>query len=788
MFSAARKRPLCAGCLLLILFILLAKVLDLGIFGQPPENPLLSACVKEERRVQIIGRITDRNMKSRSVQYILSNSYLQSENQSIPLNTIIVTATTEDALAAGSVVLVSGKLSCPEQASNPGQFDQKLYYASQRIYYSLFLESCTVLEEGYSFKEALLQIRNHLLLKTEECAGEETEGILKAMLLGDRSGLSGDMKRGYQVGGILHILAISGMHISLLGQGILKLLQKLRLPFPLAAALSFTFLVLYCLLTGVAPSAVRAVCMFAVLLGARLLLRSYDALSALALAGILMLLENPAVLFASGFQLSFGAILAVTVIWPSASWLLPGQVRKPSALHRKAGQRSGQRWELTGRQISRWGYYYFRLFLRYAFFWFTISAAMLPLTAWYYYEIPLWGLLPNLLLIPLAPALMGLGTIGILTACLNEEAGQLLLLPLEYLLKAMHVLTDLIRSLPWATFVCGKPAVWQTILSAISLLTLACLLIRWKSIVGKSSGRQKRKLLVQYRKLAGLGVTLFLFVLLFRFEPVWSLTMLDVGQGDCLVIQNRSCAFLVDGGSSSVKEVGQYRIIPYLKSQGIQHLDGVFLTHPDEDHSNGILEIFRAVEEREVTLEIDRLYLPFWMEGGEEEKELVEAAGGTDTEICYLARGDSISAGITEMEVLNPLLTGGCHSGNSGSLVLSVSNGYFDALLTGDLESDGEQLLLPLAHSYEYLKTAHHGSKGSSSELFLQQVQPVVAAISAPAKSRYGHPHQETLLRLEAVGAEIYATIDCGAIRVEGNKRRWKLRGYLSTRRTSADT
>lgn len=181
MITAAKKRPLSAVCLILFLLLLLAKEAGLEIFGKPPDHPLLDAYVESGESVRILGTITDRIPKARSVQYILSNSYLQSEKQSIPLYTISVTATDEKELAVGSVVLVSGSISRPEQASNPGQFDQRSYYTSQRIYYSVFLKSCKVLKTEFSVREKMLRIRDLLLAKAEEAAGPGSESVLKAI-------------------------------------------------------------------------------------------------------------------------------------------------------------------------------------------------------------------------------------------------------------------------------------------------------------------------------------------------------------------------------------------------------------------------------------------------------------------------------------------------------------------------------------------------------------------------------------------------------------------------------
>ncbi len=784
MKTAVKKRPLCMICIVLILLILLARRMDLPIFGEPPDDPVLAACTEQERTVQIIGRVSDRRMKTRSVQYVLTNSYLRSENTQIPLYKILMTADEETELSAGSLVLVSGIISVPEPASNPGQFDLQSYYASQNIYYTVSASACTVLEQGGGVREMLLTVRNHLSSSLDSVADQDSAEVLKAILLGDRSGLTADSRRSWQVGGVLHLLAISGLHISLVGQGLLKLLRKAGLPMAPAAAAVFLVLAGYCLMTGASPSSLRAVCMFAVYLGSKLLLRTYDSLCALALTGILMLLENPAVLFFIGFQMSFCAVLAVSLCWPALSWLLPGQIKKPAAVRTRPGPAE----EVTPQRLEKtwisWFHYYRRRLLHQAAFWLVMTAAMLPLTSWYYYEISIWGMLPNLLLIPAAPVLLASGIFGTLAGSICRPAGRIAILPACWILQKISWLAERIRELPAATLVCGKPEIWQTALSAAILCILTGILLKERAAAGKQAEKKRKIRKDRCRKLAGAGLFLFLSVLLVRRIPLWSLTALDVGQGDCLVLRDRSACFMVDGGSSSVSSVGNYRILPYLRSQGISRLDGIIVTHPDEDHINGILEILTAVKEKQATLKVDVLYLPVWMEESEEEEELKKAASAAGARICYLAKGDSIHTENMELTVLYPLYEGGIRSGNSGSVVLSMSCGNFDALLTGDLESNAESFLLPLDRTYEYLKVGHHGSRGASSAEFLSQVQPSAAVISAPEDSIYGHPHQETLDRLTAAGAQAYVTRDCGAVIVEGSENTWTLRGYLLTQKS----
>lgn len=224
--------------------------------------------------------------------------------------------------------------------------------------------------------------------------------------------------------------------------------------------------------------------------------------------------------------------------------------------------------------------------------------------------------------------------------------------------------------------------------------------------------------------------------------------------------------YLVDGGSRDVEGVGIYRILPYLKQQGIHVLEGIFISHPDGDHICGIEELLIAVAERRTGLIIRHLFLPCWMRNGEEEKRIRLLADRAGITVQYLSKGDELRAGKLRIEVLHPVY-GETLAGNEGSVVLQISYGNFGGLLTGDLEGDGEREVLEEVEGCEFLKVAHHGSRNSTRMEFLEKVSPEICIISAPENSIYGHPHREVLERIEAKGADWYQTGLSGAVRVE---------------------
>ena len=437
--------------------------------------------------------------------------------------------------------------------------------------------------------------------------------------------------------------------------------------------------------------------------------------------------------------------------------------------------------------------------------WSAITAATLPLTAWYYYEIPLLGVLANLIILPLIGPVLALGAAGCAASLFSLFLAGVILFPVHLYLSLAEYVLDGLRCVPQASWICGQPALWQMILYYVLFAAGIFLFCRY----------QREKIFIM--PLVGL-----LVLLLVRPAPKFMFTALDVGQGDGLVLRaGHTCAFLTDCGSTSVSEVGKYRLIPYLKQKGIRQIDGIFLTHGDEDHISGVEELLEEIAKKQVSIHVDTLFLPVWMkkpqavtagadvgnnplyslaagdrartdgtvegaelidEGQHGAENLAELCRRAGVKLMFLERGDLISAGSLRIRVLFPLPPSESSlSGNEGSMVLLASCEEFDVLLTGDLEGEGEEKLLsetararsnqdmqglPDLKGIECLKVAHHGSKNASSEAFLKLVKPEIAVISAGLNNRYGHPHRETLERLEGVNADIFRTDQGGAVTV----------------------
>ncbi len=800
-----KKRPMCLVCLGLALGIWLMRLAGLPVFGEP-EKGQLEMLVQSEETVQVQGQVRDYEIKDNSKTYLITSCVLKVQENEIPVKKLYLITQQEDPITIGSVVSTEGTLEKPDAPANPGQFDTAAWYAAKGIFYTIWAEEIRVAQEAPpGFSEYMKQIRSRMVENLSVMLPESQAGILSAMLIGDKSLLDPELKAAYQMGGVLHVLSISGLHLSMMGMGLLRLLRKTGCHRLISSGLAVAGMAVYTVFTGNGVATRRAFYMFTVMVIAGLVGRTYDSVSALALAAVITLILQPENLTYSGFLLSYIAVIGAALVWPVwKKGMICGETVEKTARTEKffKGSENGdqgnggkagksrkreripekipEKWREKGRGLVA-------TLKENAVSCTLITLTTLPLTAYFFYEIPVLSILPNLIILPTMVWVMASGILGCCAGLFSVTLGRLALLPAFILLGLYETVMKAVQKIPGAVWICGQPSLIQVALFYIQL-TLVLAGISWASREENAEKKLTGFLFSRTGKiLQGCILAAAVICLLFRWDPPLSITALDVGQGDSLVIRKGAqSAWLVDGGSTDEKNVGNYRILPYLKSQGIGTLDAVIVTHSDEDHVNGIRELLELTGKRMTVLRIRRLFLPWWMQNSDCAAELEQLAGETGAVVSYMKKGDCITAGELTIRVLHPEEGEDYREEpNAGSIVLSLHYGEFDALLTGDVQGDGEERLLDVlkeeGQDYDYLKVAHHGSKNSTPEEVLSLTCPEVAVISCSAANRYGHPHQELLQRLSAVSADVYVTADTGAITCITDGRACTVRGYRTT-------
>lgn len=733
------RRPLAFLCLLCIVFIA-----ALTLFGLPPERgyrdrDTVSSLLEVPRSVSVTGEVLRSEVQEDYSYFILRRAVLSVESQHYTISNVKITLKVPVRYAVGVRVSAVGVLRGIEGPTNPGQFDKAFYYRLQGVGYTMSSPEITVISShAKPFRETLAIIRETLKKRIRMSFPEDIAGLISAMILGDKSLMSEDIRAVFSMGGVSHMLAISGLHISLFGEGMYRLLALI----PLfrknrkrgAGLISAVFLVVYAVFTGLSVATVRAVIMFVIMRGASFCGRTYDPPTAIALAALLIVIEQPLYIYYSGFILSFAAVSVITVFRERSSLVLG-------------------------------------LFL----FLFT-----LPVIIRSYYEFSTYSVLINLIVIPLMPFILLFGLLGTL---LGGGAGGIFSCPAIFLLRMIMKVLDFFRMLPYANFIVGRPGVGRIVL-------YYALLVVFIYISGRTRTRKIRFLLYPF------AVPL-IAVLVIRVRSGLSLHFLDIGQGDCCVMEMPGGQnILVDGGSSTVYDVGKERIMPFLKYEGIGTLDYIFVTHMDSDHTSGVIEILEAVRDGETAIKAGKLVLPYLKERGEAYREMEKLSREAGMETLYVKSGDSFSfeekgsgSGHPDRSVIftilgpDPEAESSPVDENGQCITFALKYGDFDCLMTGDVQNAGEanmtRLLREAHYTAEVLKVSHHGSKYSTPEELLDIIDPAISIISCGKDNWYGHPHAALLRRLMETDTEILRTDESGEVSVRTDGTEYSRRTFL---------
>lgn len=696
---------------------------------------------------------------TRTVIYLKKAILIRSgSTKNYPIRNIKCTGKEEkiNSLREGMHVRLEGMLVLPELPRNPGQFNRRIYESGKKI--DFYLENPTVLEvkEQRSGVREVVEIwKTEMMNRCEKIYPDAEASILEAMLFGEKRELSGDIKELYQAAGISHVLVISGLHISLLALAVAGILRRLGFPMPVWVILSVGVLAGYGILIGQPTTAVRALLMFFVLQGARLLGRSYDLLSALAFAGILMLLDNPDLILDGGCRLSFCAVIGV-------GWY----VSEKNKIFRSIGEKEKRKNRGKGGKGSSAGAILENIRAGWYLWLFT-----LPVMLDTFYQVSVVGILWNLVAIPLLPVIIASGGLGVVLAGWNIFLGSLAGSPAYGMLQLYQEIGNISEKLPVGMWTPGQPS--KPVIAGYYLVIFLLVLVE-KQLIKREKRWKIRKIF------PGMELCSMLLLLLLMAHP-WQqrekITFLDVGQGDASLLQSGGQALLLDGGSTSQKNVGTYVILPYIKQQGISCLEAVVLTHTDQDHINGVTEVLE--EGKKGWLTVKNLMYPYWMEGTEQGKQLKKLAEEAGASCRKIRAGDRLTIGKAEAVVLYPKEQEKIAEPNAGSLVLFWKWEGVRAMFTGDLPEEKERELLQNLPACEILQVGHHGSATSTCREFLEQVQPSLAVISCAMKNRYGHPSPDTVDRLKKTGCEIRYTMKSGAITIRKRGREILVTEYL---------
>ncbi|MCH7620357.1 MAG: DNA internalization-related competence protein ComEC/Rec2 [Chloroflexi bacterium] len=724
-----------------------------------PESPLT---VQEQQEVSLSGRIVnDPEPTARRVKLELAVESIDRGAGPFPQEgRALVYAAPPPALVAkrsypyfryGDQLNLTGSLQQPQPI---GDFDYPAYLASLDIQGILWASRSELVAEGGGLPglAQIYAVRRHLARSLESALPEPQSSLSRALLLGQRGQITGDLADRFRTTGTSHLLAISGLHVGvllLLTMGVagevLGRQRQIYLLLPLSA------IWVYVAISGLPPSALRAAIMGSVLLAAIALGRPRSLLPALALAAALMTAWNPQVLTQVSFQLSFAAMAGIAVALP-----LQARLREKMATARIFGR--GWASPLL-RHILGWTAAALLVSL-------AATLATFPLVAFHFNRVPLFGIFVTLLALPALPFLLVSSLVsagaGLIHPLLGQVFGWVAWLPLSYLLALVSHGPDTTVSGTWI----GKPFIWSWYLVLAGLVFLPELTGRlrrlgdyrislrsWAKVGGTrnwSPGNWSPKdralgFAAGILMLSSIGI-----ILLVRSsvgaDGLLHVHFFDVGQGDSiLIVTPNGRQVLVDGGPEAESAT---RALSGVLSPMDRSLDLVALTHLDADHSRGLLQVLNRYRVDDVLVgrpDEDAALYPQWRKALERQQILpIRLFAGYRIQL-----EQDVS-----LEVLHPPGEGAPGSfldANNSGLVLRLVYRDVSILLTADIEAEAERRLLDASATIksDVLKIAHHGSKTSTTAPFLQKVQPSLAIISVGADNRFGHPHAEIVNRLQ---------------------------------------
>ena len=703
-------------------------------------------------------------------------------------------------LHAGDTFWVITQARLPQTYRDAGAFDRRAYLAEQNIDLVGTLRAPELIEDLQRRKPTLNDrlARVRAKLRAEVGAlfrnSPDEAGILRAMLLGDRSFVDRREATDFQKTGVFHVLVLAGLHVAAFAAFLYWAGRKLRFSASRTALLTLIALATYVALVEQRPPVLRAALMAAVVIIASCFFRELELLNSAGVAALILLVANPLELRDPSFQLSFlamGCIGGLGLPWldrtvqPYAKALQGWRdVTRDAAHTPKLAQfrmdlRSVSSWlsTIVPAGLSPTASSAVPHALRFVFrFWelflltLVLQVGMLPMLASDFHRVTLSGPLVNLLAVPLTGFIVPIGFAALLAGLIWHPLGSLAAVPLGWTTALLlHSVRWFAHFSRWSYRIPGPP-VWAMGAFFVAAISLAACL--------RYNSRAWRRFGIGF---AAAVLTTAAIIATYPFPPKWrrgrlELDVLDVGQGDSLfLVSPKGHTLLIDGGGAfssfqgnsdyNAPDPGEEAVSPFLWSRGFKRLDIVALTHAHQDHAGGLLAVLE-------NFHVGILWIGRQVSAPVLEKLELEARA-QHIPIVHESRGAPFAWDGVELQFLSPEISSGegaSSARNDDSLVLHLRYGDRSMLLPGDAEQQSEREILdenpaPALHA-DILKVGHHGSKNSTKPDFLADVHPEVGIISVGEDNPYGHPSPDLLSRLEAAHVRVLRTDRNGAVQV----------------------
>ncbi|WP_010630251.1 DNA internalization-related competence protein ComEC/Rec2 [Sporolactobacillus vineae] len=631
------------------------------------------------------------------------------------------------ALKPGLFSRLEGKLVQPPEPTNFHAFDYRDYLKKQQIFWQFQAEGIQdYADADPDLLDRLNRMRMDQLNRIDRTFTPQSAGMIKALVFGDDQAMDPDLIDAYRLFGLVHLLVVSGMHITVIFGFLYFVLRRAGVVKEYALFSLLLLIPVYVLLTGAQPSAVRsgltAALMFIGAIIGRNRLSMTDMLS---FSCLIMVFAHPPTVYDLGFQLSFAVTFAVILAAP----------------------------EVMRRHKSP--------VMRLLMLSMICEMAAFPIAVYHFYQLSVVGFFLSIFFVPfLTLMIMPLAFAAYLTSLFFPSAPLLMSPVLDLLLRFPHQMLRALFRHPFLQLNYGAMAEWML---AAAIIILALALIVWETV--------DRHWTVFLPLLAFLSIYGLVF-LSDLIDPYGSVTFLDVGQGDSILIRlpHRQGSVLIDSGGTlpfprqawqtpkRSFDVGRDVVLHELRAARIDQLDAVVMTHKDYDHVGGMKQVLAGVS-------VKKLVVSAYFDPDPDDLKLFREAVQNGARMTVLGAGQTLPVGSADFDILSPI--GRAEDTNGNSIVIRTFLGGSHWLFTGDLPVTGEQKILSrrIPVQADVLKLGHHGSRTSTSARWLEAVKPSVAIVSAGKNNRYGHPHEEIIQRLKKYRVQTIRTDQSGAIR-----------------------
>ena len=640
-----------------------------------------------------------------------------------------------------------------------------------------YANDITIVNSNYDkLRQKIYEIKVIIKSQIEKIFNEKDAGLFSAMVTGDKSTIDQDQRKRFSDNGIAHILAISGLHLSILGLALFELLRK-RFSVNFSASFVIVFIILYGIFIDASAASLRAITMLFIRFLSLSIGRTYDSKNSLYIIAFIFLMLRPYLLFNAGFQFSYVAIFALNhKVLVGESFTSPQRkpMRVPAVI--------------------------------------ILTLFLFPITIYHYFTYPLYSILLNLIVIPLMSFVLGFGLIGLGFSFLNLQLGKIIVFVVHIIFIVYDKLCELVEMLPSHLLVLGRPTVYEILYFYVALFLIfwaiknlnpvariapqECFValrslysLRKRSGALDYEGSRCIAPTISFNKffiilqnsirimLCIVLITLSILIISLRIHSHMRMTFISIGQGDSILIESDNLVMTIDGGSTSNKSNGQYILSPHIKSRAIDHIDYAYITHADADHTNGIMYLL----ENEDDLKIKNLILPITAMNDKKFDKLRFASENVGTNVSYMKEEDIKHLKDNFMlTVLSPneeALKSKKIDQNEMSLTFRLDYKNHSALFTGDIGQKTMNRLLKNDFAIsnmnvEVFKVPHHGSKNSNLPEFFDLVSPKYSVFSYGKNNNYGHPNQETIDSITNTGSKILKTGESGQIDIYFDKEK----------------